>query len=376
MGSSSKDLKLITLASIDGFGILVDEHLRKIRNQKESFIVPIEETRFNNGEGKIRINSSIRDKDVYILSDIGNYSITYPMYDFINHKSPDDHFQDMKRVIYAIREHSKSNSIITPLLYQSRQHRRRSRESLDCAVALQDFINLGVKNIITFDVHDLDIQNAIPKSSFESFYPTREIIETFIQKENIDLHNMFVIAPDSGAVSRANLYANLFKCNMGFFRKERDLSKLVDGKNPITQHHYVGGDFKGKNILIVDDMIASGGSMLDVVKHSKALGANKIYLIATFALFTKGIDIFNEAYEKGLFDKIYTTNLTYIPNNYKQNLWLEEVDCSLKVAQAIDTLNRGNSLNKLINDTDKIDIFNSNTIKELKINNKTKVKSV
>ncbi len=355
--SSKDDLKLIALQSIDGFGERVDEHLKKSRKQTESFIVPIEETRFNNGEGKIKIGDSIRNKDVYILSDVGNYSITYPMYDFINHKSPDDHFQDMKRVIYAIKDHSRSISIITPLLYESRQHRRKGRESLDCAVALQDFVNLGVKNIITFDVHDLDIQNAIPKSSFESFYPTKEIIEDFIHHEEIDLHNMFVIAPDSGAVSRANLYANLFKCDMGFFRKERDVSKLIGGKNPITKHHYVGSDFQGKNVLVVDDMIASGESILDVAHRAKELGAAKIYLIATFALFTKGIDIFNEAYQKGEFNKIYTTNLTYIPDEYKKLAWLAEVDCSLKVAKVIDALNQGTSLSNLINDTDKIDIF-------------------
>lgn len=347
------DLRLISLQSINGLGEKVNEELKNIRGVAYDYTVPIEETRFNNGEGKITISDTIRNKDVYILSDIGNYSITYPMFDFINHKSPDDHFQDIKRAIYAIRDHSKSISIITPLLYESRQHRRKGRESLDCAVALQDFVRLGAKNIITFDVHDQDIQNAIPMSSFESFYPTKEIISDFLNNEDIDFRNMFVIAPDTGAVSRANLYANLFKCNMGFFRKERDTTKIVDGKNPIISHTYVGGTIEGKNVMIVDDMIASGESMLDVAEQAKKMGANKVYFMTTFSLFAKGIEKFDLAYQKGLFDRLYTTNLSYINEQYKKE-WLYEVDCSKQIANIINTLNKGESLSPLLNDTDII----------------------
>lgn len=346
------NLRLIALQSINGFGESVDKHLQKIRKTNKSYIIPIEETRFNNGEGKVKISDSARGKDVYIMSDINNYSITYPMYNFINHKSPDDHFQDIKRVFAAIRDHSKSTSLITPLLYESRQHRRKGRESLDCAVGLQDLVSFNVKNIITFDVHDLDIQNAIPRSSFESFYPTKEIIEQFLKKEKIDFKNMFTIAPDSGAVARANLYANLFRCKMGFFRKERDYSVIIDGKNPIKEHQYVGDDLTGKNVLVLDDMIASGESILDVAKEAKKRGANKVYLMVTFALFTKGVEIFNEAFKKGYFDRIYATNLSYIPEEYKKYKWLEIVDCSYKVAQIVDCLNRGTSLSNLINDTE------------------------
>ena len=271
------------------------------------------------------------------------------MYDYENHKSPDDHFQDLKRVICAIRNHSHSNSIVLPLLYESRQHRRQGRESLDCAVALQDLVSLGVKNIITFDVHDPNIQNAIPNSSFESFFPTREIIEKVLA-EDIDFRNMHIVSPDAGAVGRANLYANLFKCDMGMFRKVRDTSKVIDGKNPIIGHAYVGPSLEGKNVIIADDMISSGESILDTAKQVKDLGANKVYLIATFAMFTKGIEVFDKAYESKSFDKVYTTNLTYYKDEYNDRPWLEQVDCSLKVAKVINSLNTGKSLTRLIND--------------------------
>jgi len=350
MDDKNDDLRLIVLESSKDLGNKVNKHLQQLRDTDRDYIVPIDETRFSNGEGKITIIDTIRDKDVYILSDIGNYSITYPMFDFFNHKSPDDHFQDIKRVIYAIREHSKSNSVIMPLLYESRQHRRKSRESLDCACALQDLVALGVNNIITFDAHDIDIQNAIPKSSFESFFPTNAIIDEFLN-EDIDFRNMFVIAPDTGAVARANLYANLFKCSMGFFRKERDTSRVVDGKNPIIQHQYVGSSIEGKNVIVVDDMISSGESMLDVCKKAKELGAAKVYLMVTFAMFTNGVDKFNQFYEDGIFDRLYCTNLTYVKDEYESLAWFKKVDSSLKVAKVIGHLNQGNSLRDLLNDS-------------------------
>ena len=352
---NNDDLRLIVLESAKDLGIKINMHLNNLRNTDQNYIVMTNETRFNNGEAKIQIFDTIRDKDVYIISDVGNHSITYKMYDYINHKSPDDHFQDIKRVIYAVRGHSKANSVIMPLLYSSRQHRRKGRESLDCATALQDLVNLKTKNIITFDVHDVDIQNAIPISSFESFFPTKEIIEAFLERENIDFRNMFVVAPDSGAVSRANLYANLFKCNMGFFRKERDTSMVVDGKNPIVKHQYVGPELKGKNVIVVDDMIASGESILDVAEKVKKIGADKVYLISTFSLFTKGVDIFDSAHKDKIFDKIYTTNLTYFNPLYKEKDWLEEVDCSYKIAEVINNLNTGLSLSSLLNQSGEID---------------------
>ena len=347
------DLRLIALKSIDGLGEKVNEHLKELRHSNSDYIVPIEETRFQNGEGKIKILDTIRNKDVYILTDVGNHSITYPIYGHENHKSPDDHYQDVKRTLYAIRSHSSANSIIMPLLYSSRQHRRQGRESLDCANALQDFISLGVKNIITFDVHDPNIQNAIPNSSFESFFPTREIIESFLENEDIDFRNMHIVSPDAGAVGRANLLANLFKCDMGMFRKVRDTTVVKDGKNPIIGHAYVGSSLEGKNVIIADDMISSGESMIKTAKQVKELGAEKVYLIATFAMFTEGIKPFKEGYENGYFDKVYTTNLTYFNPEYEKEPWLEKVDCSFKVAQIINSLNEGHSLTPLLNDNDK-----------------------
>lgn len=347
------DLKLIVLKSMEEMGEKINTHLNKMNGTNKNYIIPITETRFNNGEAKVRIDDSIRKKDVYILSDVGNYSITYKMYDFVNHKSPDDHYQDLKRTIYAINDHSKCNSVILPLLYESRQHRRSGRESLDCATALQDLTKSRIKNIITFDVHDIDIQNAIPTSSFDSFYPTKEIIDKFLE-EDIDFKNMFVIAPDTGAIGRNNMYANLFRCDMGFFRKERDTSVVIDGKNPIKKHKYVGDDFSGKNVIIVDDMIASGQSILDVAGTARKMNANKIYLISTFALFTAGIEKFDVAYNDKIFDKLFTTNLTYFNPDYRNKEWLEEVDCSYKIADIINRLNKGLSLSPLLNESEVI----------------------
>ncbi len=348
------DIRLIVLDSMKEVGEKINEHLKKINKTEDNFIVPISAIKFSNGEGKVKLCESIRNKDVYILSDIGNHSITYKMYDYENHKSPDDHYQDIKRCIYAVRDHSKFNSVIMPMLYEARQHRRQGRESLDCAAALQELVNLKVKNIVTFDIHDPDIQNAIPTSSFESFYPTKEIIENFLEEEKIDFNNMFVLAPDTGAIGRANLYANLFKCNMGFFRKERDTSVVIDGKNPITSHQYVGPKFVDKNVLIVDDMIASGESILDAARQAKELKAKKVYLITTFTLFTSGIKIFEEAYKEKIFDRIYTTNLTYFNDKYKKKNWLKVVDCSYKLALVIDAFNKGTSLGPLLNESTKI----------------------
>lgn len=345
------NLRLVVLESMKEFGDSVNEHLaRMMGGNLKNFIVPVVSTKFNNGEGKAKLCETIRNMDVFILSDVGNHSITYNMYDYVNHKSPDDHFQDIIRTLCAIRDHSCSNSVIMPLMYESRQHRRSGRESLDCAVALQELVSLKVKNILTFDIHDVDIANAIPTSSFESFHVTKEIIESLL-KEEIDFSKMFVLAPDTGAMGRANLYTNLFKCDMGFFRKARDTSKIVDGKNPITEHKYVGSSFKGKNVIVVDDMIASGESILDVAKSARKLGASKVYLISTFSLFTRGVKLFDEAYEKGIFDKVITTNLTYFDPEYRNKPWLETVDCTEKVAKVIYALHNGMSLSPLLNET-------------------------
>lgn len=345
----SNNLCLIVLDNCKECGEQVNQYLKKRFNTQQDFIVPISEVRFNSGEGKVVINESIREKDVYILCDVGNYEETYEMRGLINHKSPDDHFQDLKRVIWAIKGQASSISVIMPLLYESRQHRRKHRESLDCAASLQELFDLGVKNLITFDAHDVGLQNAVPRSCFENFYPTGDIIKGLTEKEDIDFTNMLVISPDTGAVDRARLYADLFKTNVGMFYKRRDLTKVVNGKNPIIEHKYIGEDVNRKNILVVDDMIASGESMLDVAELLKKLGAENIYLTATFSLFTSGITKIRKAYELGLINKIYTTNLTYIPESIKNEPWLEVVDCTYHVAQIIEHLYTRKPLSELMN---------------------------
>lgn len=348
------NLSLIVLSNCKEFGEKVNKHIQDMRESEVNYIIPIEEVRFNNGEGKIKILDSIREKDVYILSDVGNYNCTYEMHGYVNHKSPDDHFQDIKRVIYAMRGHTNSISVITPLLYESRQHRRKGRESLDCAIGLQELFEKGVKNLITFDAHDVGIQNSVPLNCFENFYPTGTIINEFMNKEEIDFENMLIVSPDTGAVDRARLYADLFKTNVGMFYKRRDLTKIVNGKNPIIEHKYIGEDVKNKNILVVDDMIASGDSILDVATSLKELGAKNIYLTATFSLFTNGIEKIEQAYQKGYINRIYTTNLSYIPEEIQNKEWLEVVDCTHHVAEIINNLNNQKPLSALLNGRSKL----------------------
>ena len=342
------DLKLIVLDNCKEFGQKVDKHLQKIRKNKNSYIVPVKLTRFNNGEAKACITKSIRGKDVYIISDIGNYSCTYKMFDFLNHMSPDDHYQDIKRIILSTMGHAKSVNVVMPLLYEARQHRRKGRESLDCALALQELERLGIKGIITFDVHDPNIQSAIPNLPCDNFFTTNDTLKDFLNNEVIETENLLVISPDMGAMERARYLAEILKVDVGMFYKRRDLSKIIDGKNPVVAHEYLGKNVKDKDIIIVDDMIASGGSMIDVARELKQKKAKKIYCFATYALFTQGYEIFDDAYAKGWIDKIYTSNLSYIPENIKNKEWLHIVDCSLYAAHIIDTLNKDESITDLI----------------------------
>lgn len=349
-----ENLKLIVMENCKEFGEKVDEHLKKLTKEEKSHCISIDEVRFNNGEGKVIIKESVRNKELFIISDISNYSITYKMFDFLNHKSPDDHFQDIIRTLCAIRNQSTNISIVMPLLYASRQHKREGRESLDCAVALQTLIQSGIKNIITFDVHDSNVQNAIPFSSFDNFYPTNIILESFVKNEDVLRKDLLAISPDNGAIKRTNYYASILGCELGgHFIKQRNVYKIVDGKNPILRHEYIGKDVKGKDIIIVDDMIASGESMIDVARELKNRGADKIYLMSAYSLFTKGIKVFEEAYEEKLFDKLYTTNLSYIPKEYLKNEWLKEVDCSKFVAKIIFTLYQKKPLSPILNEKSK-----------------------
>lgn len=341
------DMKLIVLDNIEELGEKVNKHLKKINKTEEDYIIPITRSRFSNGEGKVSIEGTVRDKDIYILSDVGNYSITYNMHGFKQHMAPDEHFQDIKRVISAISGQASKITLVTPLLYESRQHRRKSKESLDCAIALQELERLGVDHIVTFDAHDPNVSNAIPLLPFENVFATNEILNDLIDNE--DIRNLLVISPDTGAINRTRKYADILKANVGFFYKRRDVTKLVNGKNPVVEHSYLGEDVKGKNIIVVDDMIASGDSMIDVAKSLKMRGANHIYFIATFALLTEGPDIFIKAYEDGLFDKLYSTNLSYVPKEIKEKEWYHDVDVSKKIAKLIDNMNKKESLKEIYN---------------------------
>ena len=339
------DLGIIVLENAKEFGEKLQKNLNKIRNNDENYIIPITSSRFNNGEGKVIIGSSVREKDLYILCDVGNYSITYNMHGKEHEMSPDEHFQDIKRVISATCGHACKITVIMPLLYQARQHKRRGRESLDCAIALQELERLGVNNIITFDAHDPNVSNAIPRLPFENFYPTHTILSKLVKQEDID--NLLVVSPDMGAMERARYYAEMLECDVGVFYKRRDLSTMVNGKNPIVEHVYMGADVKDRNIIVVDDMIASGQSMIEVATELKARGAKNIYLVATFALLTEGTEGFMKAYQEGIFAKLYSTNLSYVPDTIKSQEWYCDVDCSSQLATIIDALNKKKSIQAL-----------------------------
>ena len=344
------NLRIVVLDNAKELGNKVNKHLNKIRKDKNDYTIPIINSRFSNGEGKIKLESTVRGKDLYIISDVGNYGMTYKIHGNNHIVSPDEHFQDIKRVISATSGHASRITVIMPLLYQSRQHKRKGRESLDCAIALQELEQLGVNGIVTFDVHDPNVSNAIPKLPFENIYPTHVILQDLITQEKIIKEDLLVVSPDMGAMERARYYADMLKTDVGVFYKRRDLSKVVNGKNPIVEHVYMGADVKNKNIIVVDDMIASGASMIEVSEMLKQKGAKSVYLIATFALLTEGTDVFKKAHEKNLFDKLYSTNLSYVPEEIKQNEWYHEVDCSKELSLIIDKLNKRESIEGLFDD--------------------------
>ena len=350
-----ENLKLIVMENCRDLGQKVNSHLKRILSSDEDLIIPIDEVKFNNGEGKIVIKETVRKKDIFILTDPMNHSITYKMYNYYNHKSPDEHFVDIIRTLCAIRNQAERTSLVMPFLYASRQHKRDGRESLDCAVALQEFIHQGVKNIITFDVHDSNVQNAIPSSSFDNFYPTNIILEKFVLEEDVNNDNLLAVSPDNGALKRTRFYANMLGCELGgHFEKHRDVYHVVDGKNPILEHEYIGKDVKGKDIIIVDDMIASGESMLDVARELKKRGANRIYMFSAYVMFTKGIKVFEDAYKEKIFNKIFTTNLSYIMDEAKEKEWLKIADCSEYLARIIYTFHIGGSVSPILTETSKV----------------------
>ena len=313
--------------------------------------------RFGSGEAKGVINESVRGYDLYLLVDVCNYSLTYSLCGEINHMSPDDHYQDLKRIIAALGGKARRITVIMPFLYESRQHKRNGRESLDCALALRELIGMGVDNIITFDAHDPRVQNAIPLSGFETVQPVYQFIKALLKNVDdlqIDSGHMMIISPDEGAMGRAVYYSNVLGLDMGMFYKRRDYSKIVDGRNPIVAHEFLGSSVEGKDVFIIDDMISSGESMLDVAKELKARKARRIFLAATFGLFTNGMAKFDRAYENGLFDKLLTTNLVYQSPELLSRDYYINVDMSKYIALLIDTLNHDASISHLLNPVERI----------------------
>lgn len=349
-------LKLVVPDNFYEFGKKVNNHINLIRKTEENYIVNMDLIRFNNGEGKCVLGESVRDCDVYIMTDIGNYDVTYKAQRGVHHMMPDEHYQDLKRIISAMAGHASKLTVVMPLLYQSRQDKRSFRESLDCAIALQELEKYNIRELVTFDAHNPMVANAIPnKMTFSNGYATSDIIRSILKNEKIEKEKLFIVSPDEGARSRAKFLADILGgIRYGNFDKRRDYTKIEDGKNPISYHEFIGpDDLTGLDIIVVDDIIASGGSLLDTAKQLKQRGAEHIYLMVTYSLFTSGIDKFNEAYNAGLFDKLYATNLTYVPDEYKDMPWFYSVDCSRRIARIINNLNEGKSIKELLNGKQK-----------------------
>ena len=362
------DLGIIPLQSCSGLGNMVNEYIvdwRKERESvlhqddrvKDSYIVNTKCSRFGSGEAKGTILDSIRGKDLYLLVDVTNYSIEYSLCGHMNKMSPDDHYSDLKRIITAAAGKARRINVIMPFLYESRQHKRTSRESLDCAVALQELHALGVENIITFDAHDPRVQNAIPNSGFDSIQPTYQFIKSLFNNVpdlQVDSDHMMIISPDEGAMGRAVYYSNGLGLDMGMFYKRRDYSRVVHGRNPIVAHEFLGSSVEGKDVFIVDDMISSGESMLDVAKELKKRKAKRVFVAATFGLFTNGLKQFDEYYEQGLISKVLTTNVIYQTPDLLSRPYYINVDLSKYIALMIDKLNYDHSISELLDPNAKI----------------------
>jgi ribose-phosphate pyrophosphokinase len=326
--------------------------------QRDTYIIDNTIARFGSGEGKAVINESIRGYDIFIVADCFNYSVTYKMYGMDVPKSPDDHFSDIKRVISAVSSKAKRINVIMPMLYEGRQHKRSSRESLDCAMALQELTALGVENIITFDAHDQRVQNSIPHCSFENVMPTYQMIKALVNSVDdltINPDHLMVISPDEGAMHRCIYFATQLGVNLGMFYKRRDYTRVVNGRNPIVAHQYLGDSVEGKDIIIVDDMISSGESMLEVAKKLKELKAGRIFVCTTFGLFASGLEVFDKAHEEGIFEKVFTTNGVYQTPELLSRDWYESVELSKYMAYFLDTINHDLSVSSLLDSSTKID---------------------
>ncbi len=365
-------LGMIALEGCRPLGEKIDQYLVKWRTERESehkdslafsgyqrpsYLLNAKVPRFGSGEAKGVILESVRGTDLYLLVDVANYSLTYSLCGHENHMSPDDHYQDLKRIIAAVGGKARRITVIMPFLYESRQHKRTSRESLDCALALQELVRMGVDNIITFDAHDPRVQNAIPLHGFETVQPAYQFIKGLLRNVKdlqLDADHMMVISPDEGGMSRAIYVANVLGLDMGMFYKRRDYTRIVNGRNPIVAHEFLGTSVEGKDMIIIDDMISSGESVLEVAAELKARKANKIFVFATFGLFTNGLDKFDKAYEDGIIDRILTTNLIYQTPELLNREWYINCDMSKYIAYIIDTLNHDSSISDLLNPNERI----------------------
>ena len=363
------DLGIIPLEGCLNLGKVVDDYITEWRKERDavlrpglpaspdSYLVKAKCPRFASGEAKGSILESIRGKDLYFLVDVTNYSVTYQMSGFPNRMSPDDHYADLKRLISAATGKARRINVIMPFLYESRQHKRTSRESLDCAVMLQELNALGVENIITFDAHDPRVQNSIPISGFDNIMPTYQFIKALFQNIpdlEVNSEHMMIISPDEGAMSRAVYYSNVLGLDMGMFYKRRDYSRIVNGRNPIVAHEFLGSSVEGKDVVIIDDMIASGDSMLDVARELKKRKARRIFAAATFGLFTHGLETFDQACEEGLLSKVLTTNAIYQTPELLSRDYYISVDISKYIALLIDKLNYDHSISELLDPSAKI----------------------
>ncbi|MBO7662557.1 MAG: ribose-phosphate pyrophosphokinase [Clostridia bacterium] len=325
--------------------------------EREDFLVNVACPRFSNGEAKGMIRESIRGYDMYILCDPGAYNVTYELYGQSVPMTPDEHFANLKRIIAAMGGKAKRVTVIMPMLYEARQHRRSSRESLDCAMALQELESMGVSNIITFDAHDPRVQNAIPTTGFESVMPSYQIFKALLKRDKtlrIDRQHMMIVSPDEGAIDRNIFYASVLGLDMGLFYKRRDYTRIINGRNPIVAHEYLGDSVEGKDVFVADDMISSGDSMIDLARELKMRKANRIFAGCTFALFTNGLEAFHQAYREGIIDRVISTNLTYRNPELAQAEWFVEADMSKYISYIIATLNHDRSLSKLLNPYDRI----------------------
>ena len=365
-------LGLISLEGCEEMGSNVNDYLVKWRREdghihknvvafsgyeRDTYLVNAGVPRFGSGEAKGIIKESVRGMDLYLMVDVCNYSLTYSLTGHTNHMSPDDHYQNLKRVIAAVGGKARRLNVIMPFLYESRQHRRSSRESLDCALALQELVRMGVDNIITFDAHDPRVQNAIPLNGFETVRPTYQFVKGLLRRFDdlkIDSQHMMAISPDEGATERAVYLANVLNLDMGMFYKRRDYTRMVGGRNPIVAHEFLGSSVEGKDVIILDDMISSGDSILDVARQLKQRKAKRIFAAATFGLFTNGMDKFDKAYEEGIIDAILTTNLIYQTPELLARPYYINCDMSKYIALMIDTLNHDGSISSILSPNERI----------------------